>query len=208
MNISIIINESQRKTLIRESNGEWMSNVIKNNYELVKDIVKKTSSQMGINLEFLMTWGAGIGGFVGPLNDFLSDRHPELSDVEISLILIGVITSYYVDNKELVNKIVKRIKEDGLYKPFKETLSKGSELRRAFYDFVESLGITLHKVTNILSYTFILPILPMLYNLAQEDISVSSIRDIIERLIGFGSLSISGIILKELVIKIVKRFRG
>ena len=155
-----------------------------------------------------MTWGAGIGGFVGPLNDFLSDRHPELSDVEISLILIGVITSYYVDNKELVNKIVKRIKEDGLYKPFKETLSKGSELRRAFYDFVESLGITLHKVTNILSYTFILPILPMLYNLAQEDISVSSIRDIVERLIGFGSLSISGIILKELVTKIVKRFRG
>ena len=35
MNISIIINESQRKTLIRESNGEWMSNVIKNNYELI-----------------------------------------------------------------------------------------------------------------------------------------------------------------------------
>jgi len=208
MSITIIITESQKKRILRESgSGGNFSEIIKKNYDLVKDIITKSSSQIGLNLEFLITWGASIGGFVGPLNDFIANREPEFSDLEVSLILTGIIASYYIDNKTLVNKVLTHLKEKGLYESYKRYLKKGRELKKVFSSFIESLGVTLHKVTNILSYTFILPLLPMLYDMAKNDPSSSSIKELITRLTGFGILTVSGIIVKELVTKIIRRFK-
>lgn len=209
MAITIIITESQKRRLLNEGGGGGnFSDVIKRNYDLVKDIISKSSSQIGLNLEFLITWGASIGGFVGPLNDFISGQNPDFSDLDISLILTGIIANYYVDNKSLVNKIATTIKERGLTESFKKYLRKSREFKKVFFQFVESLGITLHKVTNILSYTFILPLLPMLYDMAKTGADSKDIKELIQRLAGFGILTVSGIVLKELITKIVRRFKG
>ncbi len=209
MAITIIITESQKKRILKEGGGGGnFSEIIKKNYDLVKDIISKSSSQIGLNLEFLITWGASIGGFVGPLNDFIASREPEFSDLEVSLILTGIISTYYIDNKTLVNKVLTHLKEKGLYESYKKYLRKSRELKKVFSEFIESLGVTLHKVTNILSYTFILPLLPMLYDMAKNDATSSSIKELITRLMGFGVLTVSGIIVKELVTKIIKRFKG
>ena len=208
MSVTILITEEQKRRLLSEESGNSFGDVIKQNYEFVKKIVEDSSKQIGLNLEFLITWGASIGGFVGPLEEYLSGRHPELSDLEISLILMGVISSYYIDNKTFVNKIYNKIKEEGLTKPFKTVLKKSEELKEVFLDFIGSLGITLHKVTNIMSYTFIIPLIPMLYNLAKGDPNSVEPLHIAQRLTGFGLLTISGIILKELINKMIKRFRS
>lgn len=208
MNISILINETQKQRILLESSGGGISDLIKRNYEFTKEILKKSSSQIGINFEFLLTWGASIGGFVGPLNDFIKGNHPEFSDLDISLILTGVIASYYVDNKEMVKKVFFTLKEKGLFNAFKTVLKKSQELKTVFFDFIESLGITLHKVTNILSYTFVIPLIPMLYNLTKQGIGSSDdIQEIIKRLTGFGLLTVSGILVKELITKIIRRFK-
>ena len=130
------------------------------------------------------------------------------SDLDISLILTGVIASYYVDNKEMVKKVFFTLKEKGLFNAFKTVLKKSQELKTVFFDFIESLGITLHKVTNILSYTFVIPLIPMLYNLTKQGIGSSNdIQEIIKRLTGFGLLTVSGILVKELITKIIRRFK-
>jgi hypothetical protein len=209
MGITILINENQKRRLILEGSGDFIVEILSKNYEFVKKVIKDSSSQIGLNLEFLVSWGATIGGFVGPLEEFLRGVEPSLSDLEISLILTGVISSYYLDNKEYVKKIIDTIKEKGLYKPFKKVLTKSKEFKSVFSDFIGSLGITLHKVTNILSYTFILPLLPILYNMVTENnISSSEISDLSKRLIGFGLLTVSGLVLKQLISKIAKRFKG
>ena len=209
MAITIIITESQKRRLLNEGGGGGnFSDVVKRNYDLVKDIISKSSSQIGLNLEFLITWGASIGGFVGPLNDFISGQNPDFSDLDISLILTGIIASYYIDNKSLVNKITTIIKEKGLTESFKKYLRKSRELKKVFVEFIGSLGITLHKVTNILSYTFILPLLPMLYDMAKTGADSKDIKELVTRLTGFGVLTVSGIVLKELITKVVRRFKG
>jgi hypothetical protein len=208
MSVTILITEEQKRRLLSEESGNKLGDVIKQNYEFVKKVVNDSSKQIGINLEFLITWGATIGGFVGPLEDFLSGQYPELSDLEISLILMGVISSYYIDNKTFVTKIYEKIKEEGLIQPFKTVLNKSKELKEVFLEFIGSLGITLHKVTNIMSYTFIIPLIPMLYNLAKGDPNSVEPLHIAQRLSGFGLLTISGIILKELINKLIKRFRS
>jgi len=209
MGITILINENQKRRLILEGSGDFIIESLSKNYEFVKKVIKDSSSQIGLNLEFLVSWGATIGGFVGPLEEFLRGVEPNLSDLEVSLILTGVISSYYLDNKEYVKKIIDTIKEKGLYKPFKKVLTKSKEFKSVFSDFIVSLGITLHKVTNILSYTFILPLLPILYKMVTEtNISSSEISDLSKRLIGFGLLTVSGLVLKQLISKIAKRFKG
>jgi hypothetical protein len=208
MSVTILITEEQKRRLLSEESGNKLGDVIKQNYEFVKKIVNDSSKQIGINLEFLITWGATIGGFVGPLEDFLAGQYPELSDLEISLILMGVISSYYIDNKTFVTKIYEKIKEEGLIQPFKTVLNKSKELKEVFLEFIGSLGVTLHKVTNIMSYTFIIPLIPMLYNLAKGDSNSVEPLHIAQRLSGFGLLTISGIILKELINKLIKRFQS
>jgi hypothetical protein len=209
MGITILINENQKRRLILEGGGDFIVESLSKNYDFVKKVIKDSSSQIGLNLEFLVSWGATIGGFVGPLEEFLRGVEPSLSDLEVSLILTGIISSYYLDNKEYVKKIIDTIKEKGLYKPFKKVLTKSKEFKSVFSDFIVSLGITLHKVTNILSYTFILPLLPILYKMVTEtNISSSEISGLSKRLIGFGLLTVSGLVLKQLISKIAKRFKG
>jgi hypothetical protein len=207
MNKTILINESQKKLILLESVNDDFGNTIEKNYKFVKKVIKLSSEQIGINIEFLFTWGATIGGFIGPLNDFIVGLRPNISDVELSLILTGVIAVHYVDNKETVNKILKHIKENGVFDIFTSTIKKSEELKKTFLNFVSSLNLTLHKVTNIMSYAFIIPIIPMIYSSVSNGVlTVDDGKEIALRLSSFGLLTITGIALREFILKLIRRF--
>ena len=208
MSVTILITEEQKnKILLKESSGQII-NVIKKNYDRVKSIIEESSEQIGMNLQFLITWGASIGGFVGPVEDFVRGKFPELNDVQISLILTGVIASYYIDNKKMIYDIFTKIKENGLSSVLKKVLSKTDTFLSVFLDFIASLGLTLHKITNMLSYTFIIPLLGTFFNMA-KNMSVESrdVDEIVLRLTSFGLLTVSGIVIKQLINRIVRRFK-
>lgn len=203
----LLINENQKRLILKESVNDEFGEMVKQNYNFVKDIIKQSSEQIGVNLEFLITWGATIGGFVGPLNEFIQGKFPTMSDVEISLVLTGIIANYYVDNKELVGKIFKSIKENNLSNEFRSVLKKSEQLKTTFIQFIKSLNITLHKVTNIMSYAFIIPIIPIIYeSVSNGVIENSDAKEIGFRMASFGVLTITGIVLKELISKLIRRF--
>ena len=207
--MKIAVTEHQKKFIITESISEEFNSIIERGYNFTKEILEKSAEQIGINIQFAITWGASIGGMVGPLNDFIKNTESEMSDIEISLLLTGIIASYYVDNKEYVKKILNKIKEKGLSDVFLRVFKKSQELKNTFFDFIESLNITLHKVTNIMSYTFIIPIIPMLYDMAtSSNLDGEQISEIAKRLVSFGVLTVSGILVKELINKIIKRFNS
>lgn len=207
--MKIAVTEHQKKFIITESISEEFNSIIERGYNFTKEILEKSAEQININIQFAITWGASIGGMVGPLNDFIKNTESEMSDIEISLLLTGIIASYYVDNKEYVKKILTKIKEEGLSEVFLRVFKKSQELKNAFFDFIESLNITLHKVTNIMSYTFIIPIIPMLYDMAtSSNLDGEQISEIAKRLASFGVLTVSGILVRELINKIIKRFKS
>lgn len=207
MRKTILITESQKKVLLRESVNKEVGDMVKQNYEFAKNVINQTSEQIGLNLQFLITWGASIGGFVGPLNEFIQGKFPDLSEMEVSLILTGIIATYYIDNKKLVAKILNEIKGLGLMGEFTSVLRKSSQLKETFIQFIESLNITLHKVTNIMSYAFIIPIIPLIYNSAVNmSIDSKDAKELALRIGAFGLLTVSGIVVKELFSKLIKRF--
>jgi hypothetical protein len=207
MKKTILITENQKRVLLRESVNKEVGDMVKQNYEFAKNVINQTSEQIGLNLQFLITWGASIGGFVGPLNEFIQGKFPDLSEMEVSLILTGIIATYYIDNKKLVAKILNEIKGLGLMGEFTSVLRKSSQLKETFIQFIESLNITLHKVTNIMSYAFIIPIIPLIYNSAVNmSIDSKDAKELALRIGAFGLLTVSGIVVKELFSKLIKRF--
>ena len=122
--MKIAVTEHQKKFIITESISEEFNSIIERGYNFTKEILEKSAEQIGINIQFAITWGASIGGMVGPLNDFIKNTESEMSDIEISLLLTGIIASYYVDNKEYVKKILTKIKEKGLNSLTEKELSQ------------------------------------------------------------------------------------
>ncbi len=61
----------------------------------------------------------------------------------------------------------------------------------------------------MLSYTFIIPLLGTLYNVSKNmEISSQDIDEIVLRMTSFGLLTVSGILVKQIINKIVKRFQS
>jgi hypothetical protein len=208
MQMSVIINENQKKILIKESLIKDISDTVKNNFEFAKEILQASKEQMGINLQFLLTWGASIGGFVGPLTQFVEGENPELTPTQITSIMIGITATYYLDNKKTIYEILKKIKEDGLGEVFVKTLKKAEKLKSSFLSFIESLNLTFHKVSNMMTYTFIIPLVEKILHLSQSgEISDQDIRQLVLRIGSFGLLTVSSIAVVNLVKRMVKRFR-
>lgn len=207
--MKIIITESQKKILLTESSGEQMGNIIKQNTEKVKKIIQEAQEQIGMNLQFLLTWGAGIGGFMGLVEDFVKGNYPDLNETEMILISIGVIATYFVENKKIIAKIYSEIQKEGLSKTFDRVLKKTDTLYKTFVDFIDSLGVTFHKITNMLSYTFIIPLIPLIYQMTTDGLyDQFDLKQLAIRIISFSGLTLSGIIFRELLSKMVRRFKG
>jgi hypothetical protein len=207
MKMDILINENQKRFLIVENLSDKFAKDTKNLFDITKKVLSDSSKQLKMNMEFLLTWGASIGGFMGPLNQYLNGQYPELSSVDSALILTGVISILYYDNKSTIKEILEKIKEKGLSKEFISTLNKGKELKQVFLDFVTTLNLTTHKISNIMSYTFIIPLLPMIYDMVQSGtINPDDASKISDRLAGFGFLTVGGNALKEFIENIIKKF--
>ena len=202
----IIITETQKRIILRESNGEEIKNTIKTNTEKIEKIIKESKEQIGINLEFLLTWGVGIGGFMGPVEDFIQGRFPNLSETEFLLLMTGVIATYFVKSKKTLTKIYNKIKEKNLDNKFESTLKKSDSLYQSFLDLVESLNLTIHNLSNMLSYTFIIPILPNILSMVENDSSLD-ISSLTKRIIGFIGVTIAGVSIKEFISKIITKLR-
>jgi hypothetical protein len=208
MQMSVLINENQKKILIKESLIKDIGDTVKNNFEFAKEILQASKEQMGINLQFLLTWGASIGGFVGPLTQFVEGENPELTPTQVTSIMIGITATYYLDNKKTIYEILKKIKEDGLGEVFVKTIKKAEKLKSSFLSFIESLNLTFHKVSNMMTYTFIIPLVEKILQMSQGgEITDQDIRQLALRIGSFGLLTVSSIAVVSLVKRMVKRFR-
>ena len=208
MKMNILITESQERMILNESIGDELGNIIKKNSDIGKLITTQIKEITGNDKIGLLTFGASIGGMMGPVGNFLEGKYPSMNDVEISLLLTGVISTFLFNSPKLVKKVIDKIKEQGLENEFEVAKSKTEELKDTFYDFMESLNITLFKVTNVLGFAFLIPLLPYIHELSSGNLTIQDINKIVKILTSYGIITISSATLKEIIVKLIKRFKG
>jgi hypothetical protein len=206
--MKIIITENQNKALLNESVSESIVRSYRSMKKFTEKVLKETKETTGLDFEFLMSWGSTLGGLMMPVSQFIEGNHPELTSLDISLLITGAMVTYYTSNKKALSKILESIKEKGLVDVFDEVLSSTSNLKDTFLSFVNSLNITMGKMANMLAYTFLIPLLPQLYEMAQTGYDQNTVNQIIKRILSYGTIIGSSAIIRELIKKIIVRFRG
>lgn len=205
--MKIIITESQHKKILLESASENAMNKLDSLRSFFIDVSKTVKKQFGIDIEFLLTWGTTIGGFVQPVSEFIKGEFPDITFTNLALISTGVIITYFTSNKKLLGKIVEKIKENGMIYEFDQMLKKAGELKKVFLAFVESLGLPMAKIANMLAYSFLIPIIPELYEFAQGHSDIDVVETV-KRIVSYLGLTSLGFSVKKLITSVVGRFKS
>ena len=205
--MKIILTESQYKKLILENLGRETINKLKSLQEFFDNVSSESKKQIGLDLGFLATWGVTIAGFVRPISEFMKGEFPELTGTEITLLSTGVILTYFTSNKDKLSKVLDLIKEKNLIFEFDVVLEKADKLKNVFFAFIDSLAIPISKISNMLAYTFIIPIIPELYEMAQGNESMD-VSEMVGRVLGFVGITYGGNLTKRLLNEIVRRFKS
>ena len=205
--MDFLINESQLRVILQEQDQSKMSDYMKELYSFTSNLVNRAKKTYGLNLKLLLTWGASVGGLVMPLDNFIRTGRFELTDEQATLILIGVACTYFYDNVKTLKSILTKIKEEGLEDTFKEVLIKSRNLRDSFFNFMKSANVSLGSTLELISYSFLIPIITDIQSAITEgsDIQTTSMR-IAQRLIASGVIVVGQIALTKTIKKIIKKF--
>lgn len=205
--MKIVISESQYRSMVKEASRKKFNIDLSNMKKFAEETVGKIQDELKLQFRMLFTWGAAVGGVMGPLNGFIENGNFDMSSYEKVLILVATCAILFHENKKSISKLFSIIEKNNLTDIFKIVLSKGEELKTAFIDFIRSLNVTLYTITNIMSYTFLIPLLPMLWEIAHGNVELDDIREIAARLLAFGLTSVTGVTLKKIISKILERFK-
>lgn len=205
--MDIVLTESQYIRLLLEKSEKDLANVFTQAKDLTNKVVTDVKRQFGIDFKFLGTWGSVIGGFIGPINEYMQGRYPNLSESDISLICFGIMLTFFSSNEEKLKKVLEIIKEKGIITFFDRALAKAYDLKEAFFGFLESLNLTLSNVSNMIAYAFLIPLMPLLNNIVQMDLSQEQIDLIVTGLTHYTGLSVGSKLLKYIVEKILNRIK-
>ena len=144
--MELTISEEIQKKLITESLMGDVSKILANLVKSAKQNLIDTQNVLKFDLKFLLTWSSTIAGFMGPLNSFVNDKFPDLTQSDINFISVGVCSMLFYNNEKLITEFIAKIKEKGLVSVFEEALEKGKELKSSFINFLESIGITTSNI--------------------------------------------------------------
>lgn len=206
--MNVVITESQYLQILRENQENEIEQTFSNSKEFAKKIVSDAKKQYGIDFSFLTTWGSVIGGFVGPITNYMEGKYPNLSETDITLISFGIILTFFSSNKEKLNKVLQIIKDRKLVTFFDRALMKSYDLRDALAGFLDSLNVTFSKVSNMVAYTFLVPLMPLLKDISEMDLDEKQIEFIAMGISHYTGGIIASNLLSTVVKKIIKRFKS
>jgi len=206
--MDFLISEQQLRIILQEQDKSKMTDYMKELYSFTTNVVNKVAKKYELNLKMLMTWGTAVGGLLMPLDRYLMSGNFEMSDSERFLVLAGVASIIFFENKRIVSKIIKKIKDEGLDDIFDISLNKAVELKNTFFEFLNSLNLSISTFIDIMAYSFLLPILTDIHSVATNVTDVNEAAMMIsKRLLASGVVAGGGTLLNSIIKKLIKRFK-
>lgn len=205
--MDFLITETQLKTILNEEKSSKIINSLKHLNSFTKELIIKAKKDWDLDFKFLITWGTAIGGFAAPLNHFIRTGDFNLTDKQITLILIGIVSVYYYNNKRALAKILEIIKSEGIENEFKRVLSKSKELKNSFVKFMTSINKTMSDSFSIMRYAFLIPIISddiMETLIGSSDVKTATTL-IVKRLLAYGVITFGSEVLSNVIEGILKR---
>jgi len=206
--MEFFISEQQLKVILMEQDRSRMSDSMKKLYNFTDLLVKKVAKIYGLNVKMLLTWGASVAGLIMPLDNYIRSGRFNFSENQITLILVGVAMMLFYNTRKVTSKVIEKIREEKLDGVFQVLLRKATELKVSFVDFMDALNVTLGNFLEVVSYSFLIPIITDIQKIAQKTSSISEAAAMIaQRLIASGVIVVGAQALTSLIKKLLKKFK-
>jgi hypothetical protein len=206
--MDFIINENQLRAILREQDESKMTTYMKRLYSFTKEVANRVGKKYDLNVKMLLTWGTSVGGLILPLDNFIRNGSFNVTDDQRYLILAGIASILFFNNKKTTKELIKKIEEEGLKNTFNIVLKKSEELEEAFVNFLNGIKISVGTFLDTVAYAFLIPIITDI----QHYISTSSDpretgKIILERLIASGLVVMGAETLSALMVKLIRKFK-
>lgn len=204
--MKVLITEEQYQIILNERIGEKINSILNRLDSLAKKIISDVNKQFGISTKFALTYGAGIGALMEPVEKYLNSEFTGLEPWQVSSLIIAALSIVYFEGKEY-DKMKKDIDNQGLSDELKSAVGKVNQLKVKFSDMLNILGVSVYRAGDILAYTFLLPILGMLINVVNT-FGVESVEfnKLMQTLLSSGLITVSSVVFRDVVQKIAKTF--
>lgn len=203
--MKVLVTEEQYQVLLNERIGEQVTSTLKRLDKLLKKIIKDVKQQFGVSTKFALTYGAGIGALMEPVEKYLNGEFSGLESWQVSSLVIAAISIVYFEGKEY-QKLKKDIEQQGLGDELKGAVSKTEQLKDKFSSMLNVLGISVYRGADILAYTFLLPILGMVINVVNtfgfDSVEMATLSS---SLIHSGLITVSSVVFRDVIQKIANK---
>jgi hypothetical protein len=188
-----VITEEQYKTLLIEDIEQKSKNHAEKAKEIVNKHIEEVGEQQKLNFRFLLTYGAGISTFIEPVQKYLSGQYPNLNPSDISLLVLSAISILFFETKDYLSAI-KSINQRGLDEELETVVSFTEKLKNRVVDILNVLGLSTYRMMDILSYSFILPLLGTIKTQLNTGVNMSpeEILKIIESTMMAAGITLAG----------------
>jgi hypothetical protein len=196
--MQVLVNETQVKRILNENLVNNITKKLDNLVSFTNATVKDLLNSYKFHIRFILTYGAGIGAILEPTIKYLNSQHPVLTDTQLKMIAISAIMIVFYENRDF-KKLEKRISDDSLENELSSAVSYVSKLKEKVKSILDVVGLSIYRVSDILSYTFLLPLLGELMKVINMDIQDIDYDFISKSILNATGIIITGSVIKRLV---------
>ena len=199
--MKVVLTESQYKKILLEGYKEKVGNALMKMHEFSAKVVGDASTQLKYDFRFLVTYGAGIGAILQSVFEYLDGTFDGLTDVQIAGLAVMAVGIVFFEDKDLKEQISK-ISEMGLDSELGRAVSFTDRLKSKFSYLLKLLGMSIHRLSNIVSYSFLIPILSIVIEVVTSHGSDSTqFQTLVESLLTSGLIAVEGVAIRDILLK-------
>ena len=199
--MKVILTESQYRKVLKENFDQRIGNSLSKMHAFSERVVKDASTQLKFDFRFLVTYGAGIGAILQSVFDYLQGNFNGLDDTQIAGLTVMAVGVVFYENKDLrdPNNIINSL---GLADQLNKAISFTDKLKLKFSHLLKLLGMSIHRVSNIVSYSFLIPILSIVIEIVtKHGVESTQFQTLLESLLTSGLIAVEGVALRDILIK-------
>jgi hypothetical protein len=199
--MKVVLTESQFKKILLEGYKEQINDKLMSMHDFSRKVVNDAMTQLKFDFRFLVSYGAGIGAILQSVFEYLDGNFNGLDDAQIAGLTVMAVGVVFFENKDL-RTLLNKFKDEGLSSELDNAVSFTGKLKDKFAYLLKLLGMSIHRTSNIISYSFLIPILSIVIDLVtKHGVDSSQFSMFIEALLTSGLIAVEGVALRDVLLK-------
>lgn len=204
--MKVLISEEQYKRVLLESFRRDIKDLMDKNQKIGEVAAKEASKWINFDYKFLLTYAMGIGGLLPTVTKWLYNQNPTLTEEQVVALTISAISLVFFETKDQ-SIIRSKIEEKGLSSELDKTISFLEKTKLWLMDLFNAVPDIVMKSSNILAYTFLLPLSTYITNIVPDVNTMDSLIATIEGVAMNKIANFSGSYLKTLLKSLISRVK-